>query len=189
MPPQHDKWSLILGGASCVWEDVQSWEVLYGKRWDGLVIAANDIGAHWPRDLHHWVSLHPNKFKKWKALRNQQQLPDSRPETWGRDRRFGEKGLSDHALLPWHGGSSGMFAIQVARELKCTRAILCGIPMTFTPHFAQTQESFAPQWHQSAAHFKAWPRYKEHMIGWVRSMSGKTQELLGVPTLEWLLEG
>jgi hypothetical protein len=185
---EHSNWALILGGASGVWDDVVAWEKLYGKQWDGLVIAANDVGSHWPRELHHWVSLHPTKFKRWRELREQQQLPGGVITTWGRELDPREPQKSDHILLPWFGGSSGMFAIQVAKEIGCTRAVLCGIPMTQTPHFQQTGESFAPNWLQSNSHWRVWPRYQERMLGWVRSMSGRTQELLGVPSLEWILE-
>lgn len=178
---------MILGGASCVWDDVAAWETLYGKQWDGLVIAANDVGAHWPRELHHWVSLHPLAFKRWQALRTEQNLSDGKYVTWGKDQDLPTL-VTDQVRIPWVGGSSGMFAIQVAAELECTRTILCGVPMTRTAHFAQTKESFAPEWHQASAHWRVWPRHAWRMLGWVKSMSGRTQELLGVPTLSWLLE-
>lgn len=185
------QWALVLGGAACVWADVAAWETLYGAPWDGLVIAANDIGAHWPRELHHWVSLHPNKFKKWEALRNPivQRLPFGSHYwvTWGKEQNLAGGPITDKVLVPWPGGSSGMFAVQVAKEVGCTRVVLCGAPMTTTPHFKQTQESFAPQWKQANAHWRVWPRQAHRMLGWVRSMSGRTQESLGAPTLEWLL--
>jgi hypothetical protein len=183
---EHPNWALILGGASEVWDDVLAWEALYGRQWDGLVIAANDVGAHWPRDLHHWVSLHPTKYKRWKALREQNQLPAG-AITWGRELDPREPQKSDNIRLPWFGGSSGLFAIQVAQELECTRVILCGIPMTQTPHFGETGECFAPNWLQSNSHWRVWPRYSERLIGWVKSMSGRTRELLGAPSMEWIL--
>lgn len=186
IPAAHPEWALCVGGASCVWDDVRAWEAQYGGQWDGLIIAANDIGSHWPRILDHWVSLHPNKFERWKALRAEQGMPACAPVTWGRERRMSEPRVTDRVLKPWPGGSSGMFAVQVARELGCSRIILCGIPMTPTPHFGQSQEVFGPQWIQAAGHWKAWPRQKHLMDGWVRSMSGRTRELLGAPTMEWL---
>lgn len=189
--------AIIIGGASCVWTDLTSFEQMYGREWDGLVIAVNDIGAHWPRDLNHWASLHPNKFKKWKALRyNLWRTPDSatykkmmRPyETWGSPPRFDDWEMTDHILTPWLGGSSGMFAVQVALALGCRKAILCGIPMTPTAHFSESQEEFGTSWGSADAHWRVWPRHQPQMEGWVRSMSGRTQELLGQPTWEWLYE-
>ena len=55
---EHPEWAIVLGGADCVWDDVLAWEAIYGRRWDGLVAAANDIGCHWPRPLDHWATLH-----------------------------------------------------------------------------------------------------------------------------------
>lgn len=195
---QRPKWALCLGGADCVWEDVLAWETLYGKQWDGLIIIANDSGAHWPREFHHWVSLHANKLKRWHDLRTRQQLPaftgmtwgkdDRRSNPWGTDSRPSSGVLTHYKLNPWGGGSSGMFALQVAREIGCTRAVLCGIPMTPTPHFMESDEPFAKYWASASGHWKAWLRYRDLMLGWARSMSGRTQELLGTPTLEWLLD-
>lgn len=189
--------ALVLGGADCVWQDLQRLEDMLGHRWNGIVIAVNDIGCHWPRSLHHWVSLHPNKFQEWKALRNQ--LVEGAPTTWSRPpvikletwsgppRWDRDRSLIDKIVLrPWMGGSSGMFAVQVAKELNCSRAILCGIPMTSTGHFAETREQFPPVWGSAEYHWLAWKRYYREMDGWVRSMSGRTRDLLGEPTKEWI---
>jgi len=176
---------MIIGGASCVWEDILALEELYGGEWNGLIIVANDIGVHWPYEIDAWVSLHGPKLQQWRQLRVQQQRSNSRPfQTWGKDNH---RAFVDRVVKPWASGSSGMLAAQVAQELKCTRAVLCGVPMTPTAHFAQTQERFAPEWQQANAHWKSWPRQLGKMQGWVKSMSGRTQELLCAPTLEWLL--
>lgn len=182
----HDTWALVLGGASCVWDDLRVWEAMYGRPWDGVVIAANDIGAHWPHELHHWVSLHPDKFDRWRALRTKHGYALEGIVTWAKKMRMASQHLADNEIHPWAGGSSGMFAVQVAREVGCTKAILCGIPMTSTPHFAETKEQFHTQWLAATGHWKAWTSSKEQMLGWAKSMSGRTQELLGAPTLDWL---
>src|SRR5688572_6460764 len=51
-------YALLLGGADCVWDDVNALESMLGSTWPGIVIAVNDIGAMWPRRLDHWCSLH-----------------------------------------------------------------------------------------------------------------------------------
>lgn len=185
-PLVHPEWALILGGAEEVWEEVLAWEQLYGRPWDGLVIAANDVGSHWPRSLDHWVTLHPDKFKAWKALRAQYAFIDGSEtyETWGRRARG-----FDHNVRPWAGGASGMLAVQVAQILGCTRAVLCGIPMTPTSHFVESTVQVPEKpWSAVAGHWRAWERELPRMQGWVRSMSGRTEERLGAPTLAWLLE-
>lgn len=182
-PVAHPEWAMCLGGASCVWDDVLAWEKLYGRHWDGLVIAANDIGSHWPRDLHHWVTLHPAKFSNWCPLRERQGFSDGYVK-WG---RMPQASIVDVSVQPWAGGSSGMLAAQVAVELGCTRTVLCGIPMTDTPHFPESTERFATTWTAVRGHWQAWEKSKDRMVPWVRSMSGRTAELLGVPSMEWLL--
>lgn len=171
-----------------MWDDVAAWEKLYGAPWDGLVIAANDIGAHWPRELHHWVSLHPPKFRNWEALRLRKYPvgPIAKYETWGKEQDLPVP-FTEHVLKPWRRASSGLFAVQVARELNCERAILCGVPMTPTAHFKQTKEVFAPGWLQARRYWAGWLYNASYLHGWVKSMSGQTQELLGAPTLEWLV--
>lgn len=178
-------WAIVLGGASCVWEDVRAWETIYGREWDGLVIAANDIGSWWPRRLDHWVSLHPNKLARWAEQRVANGFPAA-GETWGRLGRYNEPVTWTHQLEPWPLGSSGLLAVQVAQVLGVTRVILCGMPMTSTAHFTESKENFGPFWYAAAGYWTAWAQHKEHLRGWVRSMSGKTKEMLGEPTLEWL---
>lgn len=175
---------VILGGASCVWDDVTALEEIYGKEWDGLVIAANDIGAHWPRRLDHWVTLHAYKLGRWAELRKRYGFPDGYV-TWGRDNAVPEPRRTDSVLVPWGGACSGLFAVQVAEELGCVRTVLCGIPMTVTPHFAETTERFAAEWHGAGGYWAAWQRHRD-LMPCVRSMSGRTQELLGAPQKEWL---
>jgi len=180
----HPRWALILGGAAGVWEEVVTWERLYGRPWDGLVVAVNDVGCHWPRALDHWVTLHPDKLAGWKALRAGYGHSDGYV-TWGKAER-----PVDRFLHPWPGGSSGMYAIQVAKELGAVRAVLCGVPMTATPHFAEsTVHGTGAPWTAVAGHWRAWERQADKLLGWVKSMSGRSQELLGAPTLAWLFEG
>jgi len=83
-----------------------------------------------------------------------------------------------------------MLAIQVAQQIGCVRVILCGIPMAATPHFVEsTVHVLGQPWKAVEGHWRAWQKHLDKIQGWVKSMSGRTQELLGAPTLEWLLDG
>lgn len=191
MQVARPEWAMCIGGGSCVWDDVLQWEAIYGQQWDGLVIAANDVGAHWPRPLHHWVTLHEAKLPRWWDLRERSGHPmEPRPVRWGHSARSSRMKSAhlDRCITAWNGGSSGMLAAQVALHLGCTRVVLCGIPMTMTPHFAETRERFHSQWLAANGHWKAWSRERGKLID-VRSMSGRTRELLGEPTREWLIPG
>ena len=177
---------MILGGASCIWDDVRGLEAIYGRPWDGLVVCANDIGSHWPGEFQHWVTLHANKFETWAQVRADNGLPPFTGTRWSQSiqRAFGVK----RRIEPWPGGSSGMLAAQVAIEkLGCRRVVLCGIPISVTQHFKESKEDFrGKDWKAADKHWKSWPTEKHRMVGIVRSMSGRTRELLGYPSLEWL---
>lgn len=82
-------------------------------------------------------------------------------------------------LLPGErSGSSALLGTLAALKLGYTRIILCGCPLTGKNDKGGAYESFRVGWEQKQA----------FLAGRVRSMSGWTQELLGVPTEEWLLE-
>jgi len=176
--------ALILGGAECVWEDIAGVERMIGRTWDGMLIAINDVGCLWPRRIDHWVSLHPDKFKVWIKERAKRGHP-SGYETWGRRKRHD----TDHEIKSWAGGSSGLLAVAVAYELGASRIILAGVPLDTRPHFAESiVHRKGKKWSSAGAHFKSWrkPEVLGRLEGRVKSMSGRTRDLLGEPTREWL---
>lgn len=175
----HPEWALCLGGGECVWDDVLALEKLVG-RWPGVVIAANDIGSHWPRYLDHWATLHPDQFPRWTAQRKTYGF-DEGYKTWSRVNY-----ACDYVVLPWAGGSSGMLTVQVAHVLGCTKCVLAGIPMDNRRHFAESTVHDARKWLAVEGHWKAWLQQRWRMDGWLRSMSGRTQEVFGPVTMEWL---
>lgn len=179
----HPEWAVVLGGAACIWKDVQEWEKIYGQAWDGLVIASNDIGCHWPKMLDHWISLHPEKFKVWCPIRTKQGFP-SGYTTWGRRKNE----LVHNPITAWAGGSTGLLAAQLAYQLGCQRIVLCGVPMTPTPHFLESTEfpNNRASWTAAAGHWKAWEKTVARFEDRLRSMSGRTRELVGFPSREWI---
>lgn len=176
--------ALVLGGGYDVWDEVLAFEQLLGRRWNGLVVAANDVGVHWPRDLHHWVTLHPMKMPTWQKRRARYGFTNGY-QTWGRQPQH-----CDRVIVPWPGGSSGLLAVQVALAVGCTHVVLCGVPMTNTAHFPESDEQHildrAKHWAHADKHWRAWEREVHRMRGLVRSMSGRTQQLLGAPDAVWV---
>jgi hypothetical protein len=84
-----------------------------------------------------------------------------------------------------------MLATAVALHLGCSRIVLCGVPMTKTPHFAESVvHPHTRNWSSADGHFRAWkkPDMLAKLQGRVRSMSGRTRDLLGAATPEWLAE-
>ena len=198
--------ALVLGGAHTVWCDVEALAELagietveheHGKpcrkhgrtahripgEWSGPVIAANDIGVHWPRRLDHLVSLHQEKIQRWRRDRKRAGY-NTDFLVWLTE----NKKLSDRVLPFRHKGSSGMFAPRVAFELNCRGSVLCGIPLDPIAHFRESAEHKETHgWPHANGYLEVWQDCEDELKSWgVRSMSGRTRELLGAPTLEWL---
>lgn len=185
--PARTDIALVLGGAECVWDDVAELERMIGHEWDGLVVAANDIGAHWPRRLDHWVTLHPEKLESWIELRRKFGYPDGYT-TWAHQRLPGYTvrgwGLVDRTVP--RRNSSGLLATFVV-PLLGARAVLCGIPVTRTPHFsASTVHVRARPWTSADSHWRHFQEAADELRTFARSMSGRTADLLGRPDAEWL---
>jgi hypothetical protein len=190
--------AMVLGGAECVWEDVAKLEAIMGRPWDGLVIAVNDIGSHWPHRIDHWCTLHPEKLAAWMGARKKNGHSDGYI-TWTRDNRVRRgKGTPEvpHRQIgsgkgQIQGGASGMLAVAVAYELKCTHVVLCGVPMDRTPHFAEsTVHQKGRIWNSSQSHLRAWQKQDvlSKLKGRCKSMSGETLKLLGAPDRAWLAD-
>lgn len=185
--------ALILGGGRDLWLEIGILEEMIGGKWPGLVIAANNAGAEWPRDLDHWVTLHPEKFNDpdpddgtgdWIRKREENGYPNGFI-TWGR--RSPE--LVDRVIQPWGGMASGGFGCRVGHHMITEaglepKAVLCGVPMTETPHYHK--DHHRENWRHAELHWRSWERHLFRVDGWVRSMSGRTRETLGYPSKDWL---
>lgn len=165
--------ALVLGGGACLWSDVDAALDLGEYQ---MVVAANDAGAHWPGRLDHWVSLHPDKFPKWKHEREARGYPGGYV-TWAhRPTPNNQRDTRD-----W-GGSSGLFAVKVALEQGAERVVCCGVPLVKgEAHFFH-----ADPWRSADAFRKGWKRNETELRGKVRSMSGWTAEFLGLADEAWL---
>jgi hypothetical protein len=159
---------LILGGAKCVWSDIES----LGDAIPSDVAAVNDIGAHWPGPLVFWASLHPRKLPPWEKQRRNNNYPNGYI-------RYGNKHglpLCDKVIADW-GGSSGLFAVKVALELGYEDIILAGIPMQAEAgHFFNKAE-----WAECTRYRAAWIKRQKWLSQFVSSCSGWTRDLLGAP--------
>lgn len=183
--------ALVIGGASCVWDDVEA--ALELGEYDGAV-ACNDAAAAWPGKLDAAVSLHAEKWGFWMERRRRAGLPPPAAVIGHSTARTSILRLSDcitgyaDQMIPGQTdtGSSGLFALKVAIfDLGFDRAVLCGIPMDPRPHFFDTID-----WGDSAvrAHWRGWQQALPVIKDKTRSMSGRTRDLLGAPSPEWLTD-
>ncbi len=180
---------LVIGGAGGVWDDVEA--ALCVGEYDG-VVAVNDISEIWPGPIDALVSYHPENFGRWIRARRRHGRPDPArvfahdSYTNNEDQRITQYGTEwVYPRFPGQtsGGSSGLFAVKVAlSDLKFDRAVLCGIPMTSEPgHFFN-----AHPWDAADEQWPAWAECLPHIRDRVRSMSGRTMALLGLPEETWV---
>lgn len=156
---------LIVGSGPGVWDDVEAFWGMRPPAHD--VCCINKVGVLWPCRFRHWLSLHG----AWVVRQEEQQgivrdglplLHSNQPQgktvqVWRyKDRR----------------GSSGMFALHCAlSRLGYKRAVLAGVPISgvYADLYLQTWRDVAPSYRAA-----------------VRSMSGNTKDLFGMPTKEWM---
>lgn len=171
----------MIGGAANVLEDIDAALKLFEP---DFVVACNDGGVVWSGKLDHWVSLHPDQLTERIEMRRARKYP-MKFETWSHEKRPN----INHVRAYWE-GSSGLFAAKVAVELGSKRTVLCGIPITHSPHVAGGLT------HRRLGG-KDWSRFESFQGAWVinrdilrqcrvRSMSGYTKELLKSPDADWL---
>jgi hypothetical protein len=88
--------------------------------------------------------------------------------------------MTDFVYSDW-GGSSGLFAIKIARLLAYDNIILAGIPMeSDQAHFFNKSQ----EWLDAEKYRKAWISREAEIKPFVSSCSGWTRRLLGGPAMK-----
>jgi hypothetical protein len=78
-------------------------------------------------------------------------------------------------------GTSGLFAAKVALcDLGFDRVVLCGVPMTATPHL-NNRTDWVDRPKTPTDYQRVWAGLPAEYLGRMRSLSGWTRELLGAP--------
>lgn len=176
--------ALVLGGAACVWDDVDALEAMLGHPWPGVVIVVNDMGykpGHsgriWDRPVHHWATLHAEKLAAWKRMRQQAGL-DMGLLTWSSVRRT----VVDRHFQGVTNGSSGLYGVTVAlKGLGHPRAIGCGVPMD-----GRANTFSGRDWAYHVRYRKGWADNEDWLRRRFRAMSGWTRQTFGAPTVDWI---
>lgn len=165
--------ALCIGSAHCLWEDLYSLEAS-GLKTDGT-IACNAAGYEYGGDLDAWVSLHGNKFNTWLIRRRDRGYRKAR-EIVAHRKWVGVTQIIDYRFPGQvNSASSGGYAAKVAlMDLGFDRAILCGIPLTPTPHLADSKP-----WKECTNFHRAWTEIPPEYTGRIRSASGWTRDFLG----------
>lgn len=175
------KTALVIGGAACVWEDVEAALDMFAPDW---IAAVNDIGTRWPGAVNWWCSLHPDKMSAWREERERRGFHPALCHV-GHEQAEGIDKVIDYRWPGMTGsGSSGLFAVKVALDHGADRVVLAGVPMQpERAHFFN-----GSVWSDCGSFLDGWRAALPFIKDKVRSMSGWTQEILGRPTPEWLAE-
>lgn len=167
-----------MGTAWCVWDDM---EYLMAQGVSGHLMAINYAALHskWPID--HMASYHPEMIGVTLAAREF-------------NKRGGESHIHGHSHkagprvdIVWPldngGGTSGMFAVQVAHLMGYERIILAGVPLDNKGRFYDH-----PSWQDVIENYDGyaielvWQRCViaiDELKNKIRSVSGKTKDMFG----------
>lgn len=157
---------VVIGGASCVYEDLKN----YSPPEDAKVMVINDAGVAYNGRVDYWVTLHSEKLKKW-----QEQRPASLNQDYISVGCIKNKNVKLDKITKDWGGSSGLFACKVGLELGFDHIVLCGVPMDTRPNIFRPEQGCWP----SAIGFReGWEKHLTEIRGKVFSMSGWTKEQL-----------
>lgn len=177
-------WALVLGGAKCVFEDAAVATSMFGE--PDVVIAVKDIWMTWPH-VDYVVSYHIDRLPRELIVRRANGLADPICGYTYTGIRIPDGLPFEIKRLDTLGGSSGLMGAQAGIR-HADRAILAGIPLDPTmPHYHDRKQGKA--WTEAKNFRGHWQRTAPAFEGRVRSMSGWTLGLLGMPTKEWLLNG
>jgi hypothetical protein len=168
------KTAIVLGGSESCHEELANALELAPS---ALVLACNDHIQEYSGECVG-VTLQGVKIKGWLLGRQTRKYPRLQ-DLW-----FYEPHVltTRMAECKWR-GSVGLFGVQIALEcLAMERVMLAGVPMTTVGgHFIRQQ-----RWVACDHFWPKWAQWEPQMRGKVRSFSGRTAELLGVPDREWL---
>ena len=180
-PRYRDHGLIILGGARCVWEDCEKvMPQIRSPSWH--VMTVNDIVMHATFHVKHAYSNHADLLEHWVKGRH----PPKKSKFGTPMKHTGNNETCGATWwpLPMHGTSS-LNAVYVGLMMGYGEIILGGIPLDDSGHY------FDPPWVESnftkeVPEREHGPRFWENAArkvfhGRVRSLSGRTRDLLGSP--------
>lgn len=193
------KSALIIGCAACVWDDVVAAKELTSF---DAIYCVKQMGIHYPAAFDVWITLHPEAMDQYELQRYALGLPNGYQIVAPPADELGQHGkkgnITRRVSYLWPeanngnaSASSGIYGAKVAIEDGFDRVVLAGIPMTpegghFKPGTkAVTGGTRGKVWTGCSAFEVGFTAAVPFLMGKVKSMSGRTQRILGAPTKEW----
>jgi len=194
---------VVVGSAGCVWDDLERLGARPDRIFEGQYlpqfgcVTVNDMVMHYPGRVYHAYSNDRWMLGKWAGARRP--LYRSHVDDSQKIYLHCYQGSQDN-VWPWPGhGSSGLGAVFTALALGYDPVIICGVPLDDSNHYFEpprTKANFTrevppvknrkPQMIGRFGLTGEEPSYWENAArvvfqGRVKSMSGRTRELLGAP--------
>jgi hypothetical protein len=181
------KCALVVGCSANVWEEVLAAQSMV---FFDAVYCVKMAGVHWPGAFKVWATLHPEWMDDYEAQRRGLGLPNGYeivaplPGEVGVHSNKGN--IARRVSYRWNGmnasASSGIYAAKVALDDGYERVVLAGVPMQGDAgHFTRGRP-----WLQVDSFLPGLELATPHLKDKVRSMSGRTMEILGLPDRDWL---
>ena len=173
---------VIVAGGRCVWEDLALLGVHGDANGGWHVMCVNDVVMHYPGLVTHMYTNDHRMMQHWLQARRPLLTRKYGPVKYTHSCRVGGK-----YSWPWPGhGTSGLNAVYTGLGLGYDQIVLCGMPLDNSGHY------FEPPWVVSNFESEVGVREDGTMMYWhnanqklfggkVKSMSGRTRELLGAP--------
>lgn len=171
---------VVLGGGRCVWDDLAAFGMAGNHNHD--VMCVNDIVMHYPGPVKHVYSNDHGMLSKWVSARRPTHITAYYPVQHTHTCRSG----GAQNIWPWPGhGSSGLNAVYTGLGLGYERIVICGIPLDNSGHYFDppwTRTNFMNEVADRDGEPKYWANAAKRIFkGRVKSMSGRTKDLLGAP--------
>lgn len=184
---------LVCGSGRCLFDDLAAASALSGGieiaiDADFDIMAVNDAYLALS-GVRHLVSYHDELIWPWLMLKGPRFLDNGEWKAGDGVMCHSQrenKGVDRVWAFDEGGGSSSLFGVQIGLALGYRRIILCGVPFDASGRF------YFPPWQNGHdyAGSDGWDIWEKlHDAGElanVRSMSGRTRQLLGEPEREWI---
>ncbi len=169
--------ALVLGCAENVYEDAVKVLEMCGP---DAIFAVKDMMVRWPCRIDYGVTLHPDRTDGY--LKERARRGRSTDFTVWAHRQYSS--VTKHKTISDWAGSSGLFAVRIAKSEGFSAIVLAGVPMDQEyGHITRNKK-----WTAAKIFLNGWNKHLDELRPMVRSMSGWTKEVFGVPTPEWLAQ-